>query len=369
MNSVKRSMLFAIVSGLFFACGHRQDAVETLQDLIEITNQQFATDSMHLGEMETRTFHSTVTCSGTIVPLPHGIATIHAPVAGVVTNIYCSNGQYVDKHQTLLEIGGSEIIDIQKEVAEAAAAYKRSKTEYDRIKSLFNEKVTSEKDFIVAESEYKTALARYHGLRMKMELIGFSITNIENDEFYSTYSIKAPISGYITNLNANMGRYIDSQSELIEIIDPTLFQVQLSVFATDINKLKKGQTVRFRSINSLETHSATLSFIGVSVDHGSKSIDCYASITDDRVNHGFANEFVEAVIVTNVDTVEALPTESVIKTEAGYYILALEKKEADKYIFRKVEVNIGRQEGGYTEILGKRIDHRIATKGVYNISL
>lgn len=67
---------------------------------------------------------------------------------------------------------------------------------------------------------------------MKIEAMGLSASKIENGEFYSSYAIKTPINGNISTLNAQIGSYIDSQSELLEIINPDMLQLKLSLFAT-----------------------------------------------------------------------------------------------------------------------------------------
>lgn len=362
--------MFLILATFFlFACENKnQEAVEEESDLIEITNQQFLNDSMQLGKIERRVFENKVQCNGTIIPLPDGMAQVSTLFQGVVKNIYIQNGQYVNKNQPIMEIGGNEIIDIQNEYAEASANYKRLKSEYLRIKSLYEEKVTSEKDFISAEAEYKTAMARYNGLRLKMQAIGFSAASIENGEIYSFYSIKSPISGYVSNLNTNIGSYIDSQTDLLEIINPEMFQLKLSVFADDIGNLKKGQSVRFQYANQKTVHLATLRSIGVAIDKNTKSIECYADIRDKGQENPIAQRFLQAEIVTNTDTVTALPSSAIGKNESGYFIFILDSQKEDKYLFSKMEVKAGRQYEGYTEIANPSINGMILTNGIYNMS-
>jgi len=370
MNTIKQLLLFAITLFFVFSCvSKNQETTEKESDFVEITNQQFITDSMQLGNIEKKSFERTIKSNGTIVPLPNGMAKVNAPFPGVIKKIYCHNGQFVEKNQPLFEISGNEIIDIQNEFAEASANFKRLKSEYERIKSLYNEKVTSEKDFVFAEAEYKTSLAKYNGLKLKIEAIGFSISKIENGEFYSSYSIKSPISGYISNLRINIGSYIDTPTELLDIINPNMFQIKLSVFASDIIDLKIGQSVRFKSKNTDEVHFASVSSIGVVIDAETKSIECYATIIDNEQKKSIVNEFIEAEITTNIDTVTALPSSAIIKNENGYFILILNKQENDKYFFNTVEVKIGRQYKGYTEINAPKIDGQILINGIYNISL
>lgn len=369
MNAIKHILYSATTLFIMFACNSKQESVVQESKLIEITKQQFTTEAMQLGEIELKTFENTIKCNGSIVPLPNGMAKVNAPVNGIIKSIKCHSGLFVNQNQILLEITGNEIIDIQKDFAEASSNYHRLKNEYNRIKSLYDEKVTSEKDFIVAESEFKISMARYNGLKMKVEAIGFSISKIENGEFYTFYTIKSPISGYISNIKANLGSMTDPQSELLEIINTDMFQIKLSVFATDIINLKKGQTVRFKSTNSEETHSATISYIGVELDNDTKSIVCYALIGDKKLLNPIANAFVESEIITGTEMAQAISSDAIIKTETGYAILALEKQEKDKYYFKKVEVKVGRQQNGYSEILNNKITGLLVTKGAYNINL
>jgi cobalt-zinc-cadmium efflux system membrane fusion protein len=370
MKFIKQLLIFATVSFVFSDCGSKsQEPAEEPTDLVEITNLQFLTDSMQLGEIEKRVFESTVKCNGTIVPLPDGKAKVNALFQGVVSRILCENGQYVQVNQPLIEVTGNEILDIQNAFAEASANYKRLKSEYERIKSLYHEKVTSEKDYIQAEAEYKTALSRYTGLKIKIETIGFSAAKIENGEVYAFYSIKSPINGMVSNLTATIGSYLDTRTELFEVINPERFQVKLSVFAKDISALKKGQSVRLKSTNTEDIRVATLSSLGIIIDDDSKTIDCYALMADKTASDFVANEFVEAEIITNKDTVKALPSGAIIRNEQGYFILVLNRQEDENYFFSKVEVKPGRLHEGFTEISDSKIEGLILTNGVYNISL
>lgn len=369
MTTVKKLLYLVIGTFILFACSRKSEPVEKESNFIEISNQQLSTDSMKLGEIERRPFEETVKCNGIIIPLPNGVAKINVPLPGVIKNIYCQNGQMVNKNQTVLEIGGNEVIDIQRDLAEVAADYKRLKSEYERLQSLYNDKVTSQKDFILAESEFKSAQAKYNGLKLKIERLGFPVTRIENGEFHTSYIIKSPIRGHVSNMNASIGSYIQPEIELIEIIDPSMFQLKLSVFPSDATNVKQGQTIHFKSANADEAHTAKISSVGVTVDSDSRSIECYATITDKQLAGPVANQFVECMIVTNTDTVSALPTDAIIKNETGNYVLVLNKQQDNKYLFDKVEVQPGRQSGGYTEIKGGKIEGKVLVKGGYNITL
>jgi len=369
---MKRTYYFtfiATVALLLTACTKKQESQAASTDFVEITNEQFASEGMQLSETGTKTFEAIVKCSGSIVPKPNGMANVTAPIAGVISKIHCVNGAYVQKNEAIIEISGAEVIDIQRDYAEASARYKRSKSEYQRLKTLYAEAVISEKEFIAAESDYKSAEATYNSLQLKLNAAGFSVRAIENGEFTSAYTLRSPIGGYVSGLKATIGTYINQQSVGIEIADPSQFQVALSVFATDIAKIKKGQVVRFRSTGSDSEFQAVISSVGVSVNADTKSIDCYATLKTDNSTQPIANNAVTAEIITQSEPVYAAPTEALIKSDSNYFILVLHKKTDTAYQFSKVMVEVGRQQNGFTELKSTNVSGQIVSKGVYNIVL
>lgn len=365
---LKQALYIITIPFIILSCASEPATVEHESELIQITEQQFDTEAIQLGKIERQIFEETIKCNGSIVPLPNGMAKISTPLPGVVKDVFCHNGQFVKKNQTLLEVTGNQIIDIQKDYAEASANYNRLKNEYERVSLLYTEKVIPEKEYIVTKGDYEISRANYIALKLKIEALALSISEIENGDFYASYPIKSPISGYISNLKANIGSYIDQQSALIEITDPSMYQVELSVFSADIAKLKIGQTVRFKSVNSEKPQLAVITSLGVAISNDSKSINCYAALSQ-KIKRPIANEFIESEIILSTDTVNALPSEAIINSDSKHFILALNKKEDTKYFFDKIEVNIGLQYNGYTEIINPKIDGLVALEGVYNIQL
>ncbi len=369
MKTIKHIQYLVVTTFIVYACGNQQQVAEQKTELIEITTQQFETGSMKLGEMETRLFENVVKCNGTIVPLPNALAKVNAPINGWIKEIYFNSSQLVQKNQILMEIESNELIDLQKEFAIVSANLKRLKIDYERIRLLFNEKATSEKDFILVEAEYKATVANFNGLKLKIESVGLSAENIENGHFYSSYFIKSPIDGSIFNIKANIGSNVGHQSELIEIVNPDFLQIKLSVFSIDISKIKMGQAVRFKSSGSDDYFSGSIDAIGVAMDDDIKSISCFASIPDKRQSKLIANMYVDAEIITQKDTVKALPKSAIIKAENKYYILVFRKKGTDKYIFAKQEVHIGREQYDYIEIVENVKEEQILVYGGYYINL
>jgi cobalt-zinc-cadmium efflux system membrane fusion protein len=369
MKTFSHWLSYTIVIIFLYSCGNQQEQEEEYTKYIEITKEQFATSGIELGKIESKTFRSIVKCNGVLAPLPNGMAIVNTPISGVIKNIFSCKGKFVEKNQKLLEITGNELIELQKNFAEASVNFSRLKADFHRVKSIYQEKVISDKDYLMAESEYKTSMAQYNALKMKIELIGLSVSEIENGRFYNSFTINAPIKGYVSNLNVNIGSYVETKSELIEIIAPEMYLLEMSVFLTDVSKIKNGQTVRFKSVNSEKKYTGIINSIGVAVDDASKTIKCCANVSNRSMNDLKINEFAECEIIIDIDTVKAIPDEAIIKAETESFILVLKKHDNEKYYFEKLRVNPGRKHKGYTEVKDKIIDEQIALRGVYNILL
>jgi cobalt-zinc-cadmium efflux system membrane fusion protein len=291
-------------------------------------------------------------------------------VSGLVQKIVCTEGDQVVKDQVLFELSGNEFFELQKDFAGASSQFRKMKSEYERIQSLFKDKVGTEKELISAESEYKNILATYHALKMKIQWMGLDASRIEDADFYHAFSIKSPINGCLSRVNVALGQHADQQTTMAEIIDNKQLQLKLAVFEKDINKLIPGQKIKFKlSDNSNTAYDASLISIGRTVDPDSKTIQCYAGIDDLNSANFVNNAYAEVEIITKTEMGNAVSEESVLKSEGAHYVLAYVKEENDSYYLKNVKIEIGRSGNGYVEILNEIDFSKILTKGVFNIKV
>ncbi len=364
---MRKFIYIALVATILISCKNKKNTVESGKNsLIEITSKQFEAENMAIGNLEQRFFEEVINAKGYIIPLPTGRAQVSVVVAGTVQKIHCSEGQYVSQKQPLITIAGSDIIDMQKDFAEASARLKKIKSEYERSKSLLEDKLDSQKGFIAIESEYKASLAQYAALKLKLSATGLQTTQIENGSITPSYQINSPISGYISQLNISLGQFLDKQTPIMEIINTHNLQLKLSVFADNISTIKVGQKVKYK-LNGKE-YIASINHIGNTVNQESKAVECYAHIDNAGNVAKINNAYVDAQIVTYTERITSLPLEALLKSENSYFFFVLDKKENGNYYFHKVEANIGRKNSEFAEILNKNVNGKILIKGVYNIN-
>lgn len=367
-----RIIPFALIL-LAIGCGKsskiNEAATSKTDQLTKITIMQFGSDSMAIGTLSNQVFEEEVQCKGYITAASNGIAQVGTPIAGIVESITCTIGSFVKKGQTLCMISGNDLMEMQQEFTETSARLRRLKSDYERSKSLYDEKIGAEKDFIATESEYKAAKSKYLSLKLRLELLRLNIAKIEAGDLYSSFSLNSPINGYITKQNLVLGQFIEQQKLLVEIVDVSQLQIQLSVFEKDIAKLKLGQTIKFSSPGeNVFNNQATLVSIGRAVDPDTKTVTCVASIKNSQHANLINQSYVEALIAVNSSEAAALPSDAIIKSGKDYYVFIVDKSDNEAYYLRKQKVNIGRISKGFTEIVDNIDFNKVLVKGAYNLS-
>jgi len=362
---------FLILS--LWACKNKstkqEDRKET-SNLIIISQEQFKSEEMAIGATSLHCFEDEIDCNGFVKTSPKGCAKISTPISGIIKSINFKLGDYVKRGQILCEINSNELIDIQLDFIETDVKLKVLKSDYDRALSLYKDKITAEKNFLKIESDYKRMHTRLKALNIKLNNLGLDVSKIKRRDLYSSLPLRAPISGYLTKQILTLGQFIEQNQQLLEQVNPNLFQLEIAVFENDMNKLQLGQTIHFSNVGGEEmVYQAKLTSIGKGIDPNSKSIICLASIEKEVKIQLIHGSFIQAKIKTNEKGAMALPSAAIIKSGNEHFVLIVDKRDKKNYFFRKEKVTIGCKSKGYSEILEKKNLAEVLVKGVYNISL
>ena len=147
---------------------------ENNSGIIHLSKAQFENAKMEVGQLTEKPFAETVQTSGMIDVPPQSKAVISAFAGGYIKNTPLLVGNKVSKGQRLVTLENPEFITMQQNYLETAEQLSYLKSEYERQKIMFDEKITSQKSFLKAESEYKSNLARYNSLKKNLEMLNIN---------------------------------------------------------------------------------------------------------------------------------------------------------------------------------------------------
>jgi cobalt-zinc-cadmium efflux system membrane fusion protein len=343
-------------------------ASEEIQDQnIHLSKAQFENAKMEIGQLTEKPFATTVQTSGIIDVPPQSRAVVSAFAGGYVKNTPLLIGDKVTKGQRLVTIENPEFIAMQQNYLETVAQLSYLNSEYERQRIMMDEKITSQKSFLKAESEYKTALARSNSLKKNLEMLNINPASVATGNIVSAVNIYSPIDGNVTQVFVNTGTYVSPADKIMEIMNTDHIHLELKVFEKDLLQLKKDQEILFSVPEaSKETFKGEVHLVGTSIDPNARIALIHGHIDEKDEQNFTAGMFVEAGIVTDTSNQLALPKNAVVELEGKYYILLIENETDAEYEIHPVEVKIGATYNGFTAIENTtefKLDSRFLTKG------
>ncbi|MEL1240245.1 efflux RND transporter periplasmic adaptor subunit [Flavobacterium flavipallidum] len=371
---MKKILSLLALSIVLFSCKETKTE-ETLvvdSDLITVTPTQFKSAGMLIASPKQQTFDVTVKVTGKVDVPPQNRAQITSFVGGYVKSTQLLVGDKVVKGQPLLTLENTEFLDVQKEYLEVAEQINYLKSEYLRQKTLFDEKITSQKNYLKAESDYRRAKGMHQSLKEKLKLLNINPTNVEKGKLSSVVTIYAPISGDIVVMNAHLGMHINPSDVILEIIQTDHLHLELAVFEKDILKIKKEQDVLFTVPEaSKEVFNAKVHLVGKSIEGNDRTINVHAHLDDKIKQRLLTGMFVEANIIVDAKKALAIPKDALLNEENKNFVLLLSNNKDGNYIFKKVAVAIGAVSEDYIELIpNSQINgnSKILTKGAYDLA-
>lgn len=361
-------LLFSLV---LVACGKSEKTTElvpeteTHNDDITITKAQFEGEKMAFGTLAEYDFNETVKVNGMIDVPPKNKSSVSTFTGGYITKTPLLVGDSVKKGQLLVTLENPEFVELQQNYLEVSEQLNYLKSEFNRQKTLFDEKITSEKNYLKAESAYKSNLAHYNGLRKKLQMLNLNPSSVEQGRIASTINLYAPISGHVTKVNVSNGTYVSPSDVIMEIVDIDHIHLELLVFEKDIMQIKKDQKIEFTIPEASDkTFEAEVHLVGTTIDEQTRRVKVHGHVDNDKENF-IVGMFVDADIIIDSKKGFGLPKEALIEVDNKFFVLILDEENTDEFRFETFKLELGKQTEAYVEILNFEAlkDKQIVIKG------
>lgn len=341
-------------------------------NIVALTKEQFETSKMEIGSPKEQDFDDVLKVSGKIDVPAKDKAKITAVLGGYIKNSNVIIGQKVTKGQAIAVIENTEFIDIQRDYLEVSEQLTFLKSEYVRQKTLFDENITSQKNYLKAESDYKQAVSSYNSLREKLQLININPNAISRAKLSSQVTIYSPMNGVVVTTNANIGAYIAPENTIVEIVNDANLLLSLAVFEKDILKLSEGQEIQFTIGENAETiYKSKIKTIGKAINEIDRSIPVFGELDTDLKKKLVVGMFTDAKIIFGNKKALALPTEAFFEEGDKKFLYLVAKRTTTGYEFKKVAVKTGIENEVFTEVMTNSLlnqNSEVLTRGVFQIN-
>lgn len=215
--------------------------------------------------------------NGVLMVPPQQHATVSLTMGGIVRSTSLMPGRYVQKGEVLATLDNPEFIILQQSYLDAVAQLEFLEKEYHRQQNLVSQEAASQKRFQQSKADYLSMKSKVEATSAQLSLLGIDIKSLRENTILRCLEVKSPLTGYITNANINVGKYLNPGEPICEIIDKSKLMLQLTAYEKDLSRLKEGSTVEFR-VNGMgmQVFQAVLLSVDQTVDQENRSVKVYA---------------------------------------------------------------------------------------------
>lgn len=224
-----------------------------------------------------------VAFNGIFVLSPQSHASVTLSIDGIVKNTSLLPGKYVRRGELLATLENPEFINLQQNYLDASAQCEFLETEYKRQEVLSKEEAASQKKLQQSKADFLSMKSRKDAAVAQLSMLGVSPQSLNTNGIKPLLEVHAPINGYISNLQMNLGKHITAGEPLCEIIDKNNTLIKLTAYEKDLGKIKVGNRIEF-TVNGIanEKFNGEVISVGQSVDNINRSLEVYAKIIENN---------------------------------------------------------------------------------------
>lgn len=367
---MKRVLFIAILA--LAACGSdKQPAATQEPEVISgttvlLTEAQQKNANIATGLASLQDIKSVIKVAGKIDVPPQNMVSVSFPLGGYLKSTRLLPGMHIRKGEVIAIMEDQQYIQLQQDYLTAKAKQDYLESEYLRQKELNRNKASSDKTFQLAAAEYKSNKILISGLQQKLQLIGINPERLHEGSISRTINVHAPIDGFVSAVNVNIGKYVTPSDVLFELVNPTDVHLALAIFEKDIDALYIGQKlVAYTNNNPDKKYPCEIILIGKDVSaERTLQVHCHFEKYDHTLVPGM---YMNAEIALDNANAFVLPEDAVVRYGNKQYIFVA--KAGNQYEMK--EVQTGAAENGVIAISkADGIDlktQKVVTKNAYTL--
>ncbi len=317
-------------------------AEATLPDnTVQMTDEQLTSAQLGLDKAQTRTIKGSLRVNGQVDVPPQNRVSVSFPLGGYLKSSKLLEGMPVQKGQTLATLEDPSYVQLQQDYLTAQVKLEFTQQELVRQQELAKESINAGKVLQQVQADYKMQQITVKSLAEKLRFIGLNPAALTADKITRVVALRSPITGFVSKINVNPGKYLAPTDVLFELVNPDDIHAELTIFEKDLPKVRIGQMVNVTVPNLPgKIHPAKIILIGRTLDDTrSAKVHCHFVHEDHHLTPGM---FLTADIETTETNVLSVPNDAVIRFENRFFVFIA--KDAHNYEIVEVQPGVADQE-------------------------
>jgi len=301
------------------------------------------------------------------------VSRVSPRVTGRIVRVMASQGDRVKAGQSLALLDSVELDQAWAEYIKAKARLELAQKNLKREETLFEKKVSPEKDVLKARQELTETEADLNLSRERFRLLGVDISGAEQEkngrgnEHHPLIPIASAITGVILEKTVSQGEVVGSDKPLFTVADLSALWVILDIYEKDIPRLHTGTAAKI-SVTAFpdKEFRGKVSVISDVLDEKTRTVKARVTV-DNTAGILKPGMFATVIIDTTKDRAEkiiAIPESAVLLEGSTRYVFV----QVDPERFKRREITILRTFGKRVEVIeGLKEAETIVAKGAFTL--
>lgn len=293
-------------------------------------------------------FTESVHAIGTVAARPGHVASLSAPAATRVTQIFVVPGQRVAAGAPLVEFDRAPF-DAQARSTEAALT--SAEHAYERAKRLTDAGILARKDLDQASTDLAQAQANDVAARRAQAFA----------------TLRSPIAGVVTRLTAVLSASADPSQPIVEVADPAALDILLTVSPSDAARVRRGAAVSLTAGQQASGESlgtGTIADVAATVDTTSRGVLVRARIAHAARPLRIGETVFGRITVGERPNAVTVPLAALVPDAEGFKVFVLDSA----HMAHATTVTVGGRTDQVAEITsGLAGGETVVTTGAYGV--
>lgn len=293
-------------------------------------------------------FTHVISAIGSVVARPGRYAALSAPAPTRISRVYVAPGQRVARGAPLVELEQAGFVAAARGAQAALTAAQRN---YERAERLAREGIVPRKDVEQAAAELAAARS----------------TSVTAQRSEQLSVLRAPIAGVVTRLSAVLGASADAGQTLVEIADPSAFDVELSLGPMEAAEVHPGARVTLSAGEKTGGESlgtGTVTSVSAALDSGSRAVGVRVALTSPRRSLRLGESVYGEIATATRPNAVVIPVDALVPDAEGYRVFVVDKQGSAAA--RPVTIG-GRTETKVEILSGLSGGETVVTKGAFGM--
>jgi len=271
----------------------------------------------------------------------------------------------LDNESTQLSVNGAQIgvANAQNSIATAQQSYDNALTNYKNGQELFAVGAISQTDLDQLKLAKDSAESQLNAAQIGVSNAENNLASAQLALDYAT--VKAPISGTVTKVNADVGSYASASAPMFEIANVDTLEISTGINEQNVGKIHTGQEVLMK-VDSVSDQwfSGSIKEISTVMDSTTKNYPIKISLRnqDEKLVAGMYAEI--NVVVDHVDNAIVIPVDAIVYkgTQTVAYVVQNDGTVQER------QLTLGLNDGNhYVVTKGLQAGDKLVVKGNHNL--